>query len=300
MGGEFRYAEYYTAHAGFTTDIENILCDRRSSYQRITVVESRAVGRMLLLDGAVMVTEWDEFIYHEMLVHPALFLLPQPRRVLVIGGGDGGTVREILRHPSLEHVDLVEIDAEVVAVAREFFPALSAALMDPRVCIYYRDGAQFVAQAPDASYDAIFVDSTDPVGIAGGLFDEAFYRHCCRIVTAEGVLALQSESPLHPVYRETLPRVHRLLRPLFAHVASYLAPIPTYPTGLWSFTLASKRWDPVDDFVPEDAWQRYRNLQGTLHYYDPGLHRAVFALPVFVQRLLASGSPSEGSSDQLL
>lgn len=297
MGGELRYTEYYAEHAGFATDIERILCDRRSSYQRITVVESRAVGRMLLLDGAVMVTEWDEFIYHEMLVHPALFLLRQPRHVLVIGGGDGGTVREILRHPSVEHVDLVEIDADVVAVAREFFPELSAALHDPRVCIHYRDGAEFVAQVPEVSYDAVFVDSTDPVGIAGGLFDETFYRHCHRILTTEGILALQSESPLHPVYRETLPRVYRLLRPLFASVATCLAPIPTYPTGLWSFTVASKRWDPVQDFVPEAAWQRYRHLQGTLRYYDPQLHRAAFALPVFVQRLLSSDSSPQSLPD---
>lgn len=286
MGGELQYAEYFSGRTGFTTDIEAVLYDRRSPYQRITVVQTPSLGRMLLLDGAVMLTEWDEFIYHEMLVHPALFLVRQPRRVLVIGGGDGGSVREILRHPEVEHVEVVEIDAEVLAVARQFFPTLSAALEDPRVHIHCRDGAAFVAEVPEGAYDVIIVDSTDPVGIAGGLFDEPFYRHCRRALAAEGVLALQSESPLHPIYRQTLPRVHRLLRSLFPFVASCLAPIPTYPTGVWSFTLASSRWDPVRDFDPAMAWQRYRQLKGRLRYYDPELHRAAFALPVFVQELL--------------
>ncbi len=297
MGTELQYAEYFAARAGFTTDVEAVLYDRWSAFQRITVLQTPAFGRMLLLDGAVMVTEWDEFIYHEMLVHPALFLVPEPRRVLVIGGGDGGTVREVLRHPTVEQVDLVEIDADVVAVAREFFPALSAALEDERVRIHYRDGADFITGAPTAFYDAVLVDSTDPIGIATGLFGEPFYRHCRRAIRPEGVLALQSESPLHPRYRQTLPQVHRLLRPLFATVASYLAPVPTYPTGLWSFTLASLQRDPLRDFQLQTAEQRYVQLRGKLRYYTPALHCAAFALPAFVLELLTTSAAAEALPD---
>ncbi len=290
MGGELFYAEHFAARAGLVTDVDEVLYDRRSPYQRITVLQTPAFGRMLLLDGAVMLTEWDEFIYHEMLVHPALFLLPQPRRVLVIGGGDGGTVREIVRHPSIERVDVVEIDAEVVTVAREFFPAISAAFEDSRVQLHFCDGAEFVARAEDASYDAVIVDSTDPVGIAASLFGEAFYEHCRRILVPEGVFAMQSESPLHPVFRQTLPTVHRLLRRYYRYVSTCLAPIPTYPTGVWSFTVASSRWDPARDLQPEAAWQRYQRLEGKLRYYTPELHQAAFVLPVFVQELLSSAS----------
>lgn len=287
MSGELQYAEYFVARAGLTTDVEAVLCDRRSPFQRITVLQTPAFGRMLLLDGAVMAAEWDEFIYHEMLVHPALFLMPEPRRVAIIGGGDGGAVREVLRHPTVEHVDLVEIDAEVVAVAREFLPTVSAALGDVRVHFHYRDGAEFVAEAPAEQYDAVIVDAPDPVGIAVGLFSERFYHHCHRILRAEGVLVLQSESPLHPLYWQTLPQVRKLLRGLFPIVASYLAPVPTYPTGLWSFTLASGRWDPVQDFELQAATQRYGLLQGSLRYYTPQLHCAAFALPAFVGELLS-------------
>ncbi len=287
MGSQLQYAEYFAARAGLTTDVEAVLYDRRSSFQRITVLQTPAFGRMLLLDGAVMVTEWDEFIYHEMLVHPALFLIPEPRRVAVIGGGDGGAVREILRHPTIEHVDLVEIDPDVIAVAREFLPTISAALEDARVHIYHRDGAEFVAEAPAACYDAIIVDAPDPIGIASGLFSQHFYAHCCRVLRSEGVCVLQSGSPLHSLYRQALPRIQRLLRELFPVVAIYLAPIPTYPAVLWSFTLASPRWDPLQDFELQAALERYRLLRGSLRYYTPYLHRAAFALPAFVTELLS-------------
>ncbi|MCS7176192.1 MAG: polyamine aminopropyltransferase [Candidatus Kapabacteria bacterium] len=286
MSGELRYAEYFSARAGVTTDVEAILYDGRSSHQRITVLLSPTFGRMLLLDGAVMVTEWDEFIYHETLVHPALFLLPQPRKVLVVGGGDGGSVREILRHPSVEGVDVVEIDEEVVRVARRFLPTVASCLGDPRVRIYYQDGAQFVAERSKATYDVVIVDAPDPIGIGGSLFTETFYQHCWRILRSDGVLVLQSGSPLHPAYREALPRVQGTLQTLFRHVAPYWAPVPTYPTGIWTFTIASRRWHPTKDYDLNQAWGRYRSLAGKLRYYTPELHTAAFALPAFIVELL--------------
>jgi len=289
VGGELRFSEFFSHGAGLTTSLDALLHCEHSGIQHICVVQSPVFGRMLLLDGMVMLTEWDEFIYHEMLVHPALFLLPFPRKVLVIGGGDGGTVREVLRHPSIEHVDLVEIDPRVIAVAQSYFPTVAAGFSDPRVHLHHADGAEFVRSAPSGFYDAVFVDSTDPTGIAESLFGEAFYSECQRVLHATGVLALQSESPLHPVYCQTLPRVHRLLRPLFRHVASYLASIPTYPTGMWSFTLASRHYHPLEDFSPTDAQQRIERLSGKLRYYTAELHRAAFALPGFVQELISEG-----------
>ncbi|MCS6965522.1 MAG: polyamine aminopropyltransferase [Candidatus Kapabacteria bacterium] len=285
-----RYTEYFSARAGLTTDVEAILYDGSSAYQRITVLQSPTFGRMLLLDGAVMVTEWDEFIYHEILVHPALFLLPEPRRVLVVGGGDGGSVREILRHPSVESVDVVEVDEEVVKVAQRLLPTVASRLSDPRVRIYYQDGVQFVAEVAEAPYDAIIVDAPDPVGVAGGLFTQLFYQHCRRILRSDGILAIQSESPLHPVFRETLPRVRGMLQTLFQHVAPCWGPIPTYPTGIWTFTVASQRWHPVRDYDSTQAWERYRRLAGKLRYYTPDLHTAAFALPAFIAELLGSAT----------
>ena len=282
----FAFTEYWEAQSGITFGIEEVLYSRRSEYQHVRVLQTDAFGRLLTLDGLVMLTERDEFVYHEMISHPALCLLPDPRRVLVVGGGDGGTVREVLRHPTIEHVDLVEIDQMVIDVSREFFPAVSSALDDERLSIRVEDGAEFVRNAPANHYDFIIVDSTDPVGFAEALFGEDFYRDCLRILTDGGIMVSQTESPFDGTFQKSIRAANQFLESLFQHVELYLAYIPTYPTGMWSFTMASKQLHPVNDFDDASARRRLEPFAADLSYYHSSLHRASFVRPVFVNRFL--------------
>jgi spermidine synthase len=288
QGKEFRFAftEYWQGHSGITFGIEEVLFSQQSDYQHVRVLQTDAFGRLLTLDGLVMLTERDEFVYHEMIAHPALSLLDAPKRVIVIGGGDGGTVREILRHPGIEHVDLVEIDQMVIDVSREYFPAVASALDDPRLNVRVEDGAAFVQNAESAFYDLVIVDSTDPVGFAEALFGEDFYRDCDRILSADGILVSQTESPFDPVFRDSIRAANAFLESIFAHVHLYLASIPTYPMGTWSFTMASKRLHPTGDFNHEAAAERLSVFEDDLQYYNADLHRAAFAHPTFVRRFL--------------
>ncbi len=282
---QLQYTEFWQARTGLTFGVERVLFNRQSAYQHVQVLQTDAFGRMLTLDGLVMLTERDEFVYHEMISHPALCLLPRPRRVLIVGGGDGGTLREVLRYSEIEQVDLVEIDEVVVEAARTCFPELSIAFDDPRARLHVADGVAFVRATAPATYDLIIVDSTDPVNFAEGLFGEAFYRDCVRILTDDGVLVTQSESPFDHTFQASIQAAHAMLGRIFPQVHMYLAHIPTYPMGLWSFTLASKRLHPVEDFDPEQAARRLAPFVDRLRYYNVELHRAAFALPSFVRRL---------------
>ncbi len=283
---QLQYTEYWRGRSGLTFGVEAVLCSRQTDFQRIEVLETDAFGRLLLLDGLVMLTERDEFVYHEMIAHPALCLLEDPRHVLIVGGGDGGTAREVLRHASVEHVDLVEIDAAVVEVARAYFPHVAGALEDERLHVHAADGAAFVADAAEGAYDLVLIDSTDPVGMAESLFGAAFYRHCARALAEPGVLVAQTESPFDPVFRAMLGEARALLGKLFPHVHMYLASIPTYPMGTWSFTMATRGLHPTRDFDAARAAERMAPFAGDLRYYTPRLHRAAFVLPAFVERMM--------------
>jgi|SRR5690554_1980883 spermidine synthase len=283
---QLQYTELWEGKTGITFGLNDILFSRQSAYQKVQVLETDAHGRVLTLDGLVMLTERDEFVYHEMISHPALCLLKDAERVLVVGGGDGGTVREILRHPSIKHVDLVEIDEMVINTSREFFPTVSSAFDDPRLNIRVQDGIAFVKATEAAAYDLVIVDSTDPVGFAEGLFGEDFYRDCARILTDRGILAAQTESPFDRSFHGTLQDAHNLLNRLFPQVHMYLASIPTYPFGTWSFTMATKGLHPVDDFDPEAARRLLAPFKDDLKYYNPEIHTAAFALPNFVRKLI--------------
>jgi spermidine synthase len=247
------------------------LHDHQSPYQRVEVYETTRFGRLLTLDGLVMLTSRDNHIYHEMLAHPALYAHPDPRRVLIVGGGDCGTLTEVLRHPTVEHVDMVELDEAVTQAAERFFPELTAARRDPRAHLRFEDGIAFVAAAPPGSYDAILVDSTDPVGPAEGLFGEAFFRDCRAALTPSGVLATQSESPLF--HADLIARVHGALRAGgFDHAASVHFPQCTYPSGWWSVTLGAKSGRA-------DACRAPDPLPFPTRYYNAGVHRGALALP---------------------
>jgi spermidine synthase len=258
--------------------VSDVLHLSRSEFQEISVVETEALGRMLLLDGMIMTTERDEFIYHELITHIPLLAHPNPRRVLVIGGGDGGTIREVLKHPTVEKAVLCEIDGDVIDVCRKYLPSIAGKLDDPRVEIVVRDGAAYIAEQRDA-FDAILIDSTDPVGPGEKLFTADFYRAVLAALRENGVMACQSESPI--AAPEECRRINRLLRGVFPVVQAYTACVPTYPGGQWTWTFCSRGIRPLDSINDSVA----DRLAQSCGYYNRQVHQAVFALPNNVQAL---------------
>ncbi len=255
--------------------VEQTLFSGKSKFQRVDVVRTTDLGNMLLNDGLIMLSERDEFIYHEMIAHVPLFVHPDPRRVLIIGGGDGGTAREVLKHPGMERVVMVEIDEMVVDACRAHLPAVSGSLDDPRLELRIEDGVKFMAESEE-QFDVILVDSTDPVGPATPLFNKEFYENTARRLTDDGILITQAESPFYDqaVQRPMLTNQ----RPFFERLHVYLFSNLTYPGGLWSFGFASKGLCPVrnvNDSRIASSGIRFR-------YYNPAIHRAAFALPTFV------------------
>jgi spermidine synthase len=252
----------------------------QSEYQRIEIVETDGFGRMLFNDGVAMLSERDEFVYHEMISHVPLFVHPLVERVLVIGGGDGGTVREVLRHKSVRHCRLVEIDSMVVESCRQHLPVTAAALDDPRATVTIADGVRFVAETNER-YDLVIVDSTDPVGPAEPLFGPDFYGNLCRVLNKEGVVVSQAESPYFDADRQS--SLLHVLAGLFSRVHIYNYVTITYPGGLWSFTYATNGGlCPVGDFDPD----RLDESGLEFNYYSADVHRAAFVLPVFQERRL--------------
>lgn len=270
-------SEIYDEGTRLQLRIEKTLFRERSEYQDVLVAESTSWGRVMFLDGLLMLTEKDEFVYHEMLAHVPLSSHPEPSRVLVVGGGDGGTVREVLKHDP-EHVDLVEIDRMVVDSAREYLPFVASALDDDRVEVHFEDGARWV-QEHAGQYDVVLVDSTDPIGPGKVLFSEPFYRACRAALRPGGVFANQAEGPV--LNAEVMRGVYRELRKAWPHVAGYLANCPTYPMGTWTLGYASADV-PVAEAVKRGVGAP-RPLE--TRYYNPELHRAAFVLPTYIQRI---------------
>lgn len=265
--------EEQTADVRLGLRVREVLCRQRTAYQDLLVVDTDAMGRVMFLDGAFMVTEKDEFFYHEMLAHPALMAHPKPERVLIVGGGDGGTLREVLRHQAVKAVTLCDIDPEVTRAARAFFPTLAVSLDDRRASILHQDAIQLVAQTKDA-FDVILVDSTDPVGPAEGLFSPAFYRDLRAALRPSGIAVCQAESPL--VNADVMRATFLGLKAAFPHAALYTGPAPTYPSGYWSYAVGYL----AGGLTPQGA------LPAGLRYYTKDVHQAAFALPPFVTELL--------------
>lgn len=253
--------------------VDDVLYDGVSAYQHIQVAVSPLFGRMLILDGAVQTTERDEHVYHEMLVHFPLLTHPDPRRVLIIGGGDGGTLEEVLKH-HVEQATMVEIDRAVVDVSRTYLPGIAGgAFDDPRARLLIADGIAFVRETADR-FDAILVDSTDPKGPGLALFSEEFFAMCARVLTAEGILSMQSGSLFYQ--RDLLDRVQHHLSAVFPLVIPYWAAVPAYPGTLWTFTLASQQADPRG----VDRGTIAHRIEGFgLRYYSPDVHHAALFLP---------------------
>jgi spermidine synthase len=253
----------------------------RSAFQRIDVFDTMEFGRVLVIDGYIMCTEKDEFIYHEMIAHVPMAVRPDTRNILVIGAGDGGTVRELTRYAGVERIDMVEIDEMVVSVCREYLQQTACRLDDGRVRIFYQDGVEFVRRKEN-EYDLIIVDSTDPEGPGEGLFTREFYENCCRALKGDGILVNQHESPFYPDEVAAMQLAHRRIAPVFPISEVYQAHIPTYASGHWLFGFASKKYHPVRDFDPE----KWNALGLKTRYYNTRLHVGAFALPNYVEELL--------------
>jgi len=278
---ELWYTENHSKEAKFSIKVEKQLYSGKSDFQRIDVFETNEFGKFFTLDGLVMITEKDEFIYHDMIVHVPMATNPGIRKVLVIGAGDGGTVRELVRYKSIEKIDMVEIDKLVVDVCREYFPNSTSGLDDERVSLYFEDGLKFVSEKRN-EYDLIIVDSTDPIGPGEGLFTSVFYENCYKALTKEGILVNQHESPFYEEYQKAMQRAHKRIHEFFPISKVYQVHIPTYASGHWLFGFASKSIDPVMD-LNEDNWNALGLETG---YYNTEIHKASFALPNYVKKLL--------------
>jgi spermidine synthase len=256
------------------------LHEEKSRFQRIEVFETETFGKLLTLDGLVMVTDRDNFVYHEMISHPALFTHKKPERVLIIGGGDCGTLREVLKHPEVKKVHMVEIDERVTRVSEMFYPDLTESNKDPRAELFFEDGIKWVQNAAAGSYDVIIVDGSDPEGPAAVLFSEEFFRHCHRVLAADGVMVGQSESPLF--HLELIKHYHATARNVgFKDVASLHFQQCTYPSGWWTVTVATKN-QPVAEFREADAKARKFKTR----YYTEAIHKGAMAQPAFVAEAL--------------
>lgn len=278
---ELWYTEQQTDEVRFSIKVKQHLYTGKSEFQDIDVFESEEFGKFLTLDGLMMVTEKDEFIYHDMITHVAMATNPSIKKVLVIGGGDGGTVRELTRYSHIEKIDMVEIDKLVVDVSREYLPITASKLDDPRVSLYFEDGIRFVADTKEI-YDLILVDSTDPIGPGEGLFTTEFYQNCFNILSDNGILVNQSESPYYDQFSHEMKRAHKKIKNIFPISKVYQFHMPTYPSGHWLFGFASKKLDPIKD-VDFDKWNA---LGIKTKYYNPQLHVGCFALPSYVQEML--------------
>ena len=278
---EFWFSEVQTPNVKMSIRVDRQLYSGRSEFQRIDVFECPEFGRFLTLDGYMMLTEKDEFIYHEMITHIPMAVHPRVRDVLVIGAGDGGVIRELARYPEIEHIDMVEIDELVVEVCKKYLPKTACRLNDPRLTIYYEDGLKFIRSCKD-KYDLIIVDSTDPFGPGEGLFTKEFYGNCYNALHDDGIMVNQHESPFYDEYAAACQRAHKRIVESFPISRVYQAHIPTYPSGHWLFGFASKKYHPLKD-LQEARW----NLRGlSCKYYTTTLHKGAFYLPAYVEELL--------------
>ena len=278
---DFWFSEMHTNNVKMSIRVEKQLFSGTSDFQRIDIFDSVEFGRFLTSDGSVIFSEKDEFTYDEMIVHVPMAVHPSVKKVLVIGGGDGGVTRELSYYDEIEEIDVVEPDELFVNVCREFFPDNAKGLDDPRVNIFYRDGLRFL-RGKQGQYDLIINDSTDPLGYTAGLFTKEFYGSCYKALKEDGIMVYQHGSPFFDVDEESCRTMHRKAFRSFPISRVYQAHIPTCPSGYWLFGFASKKYHPLRDF---DAarWEK-RGLK--TWYYSANLHRGAFMLPKYVEDLL--------------
>jgi spermidine synthase len=261
--------------AAMTYKIKETLVTKKTEYQDLAIVDTYALGRMLVLDGIVQTTIKDEYVYHEMISHIPLFTHPNPKKVLVVGGGDGGAIREVLKHPSVDKAVLCEIDKDVVDECKRFLPEISCALEDSRCEVFIGDGIKYVHEHKN-EFDVVIVDSTDPFGAAEGLFGGSFYKEIFECLTEDGIFIAQTETPFY--LPDVVKRVYEDAKAVFPITKLFMAGIPTYPSGFWSFTVGSKKYDP-------ETADLSNTIDIKTKYYTKKLHNACFVLPKFVEDL---------------
>ncbi|MFA5479055.1 MAG: polyamine aminopropyltransferase [Candidatus Muiribacteriota bacterium] len=275
-GGSIRFNEKHSDDYGIFIDASEILYSKKSKFQLVEVINSKTWGKVLLLDRNIMTTDEDEFVYHEMITHTPYFCLDNAESALVIGGGDGGTVRELLKHDSMKKVTLVEIDGDVIDVCKEFFPKIACAFNDPRLEVKVEDGIEFIKNC-EYKYDILIIDSSDPFGPAEGLFREEFYRNCKKCLKPDGILTCQAGNSF--VTDESVIAFQNLKK-VFGNVEYYLANILTYG-GLWGFAFASDK--SKSENFNLDLFKK-ENLD--LKYYSDKMHKAAFSIPPFFEKKL--------------
>ena len=278
---EMWFHDEHTDNVKLAIRVDYQVFSAQSEIQRIDVLESKEFGKILVVDGDLMLTEKDEFIYHEMISHVPMAVHPQVERILVIGGGDGGVVRELAKYDTVEQIDVVEADPLLVEVCRKYFPQMACSLNDPRVHIYHEDGLRFIRSKSDA-YDLIIIDSPNPFGAGEGLFTKEFYGNCSNALHEEGIMINQHESPFYKEEAFQCQRMHKRIVESFPISRIYQAHIPSYPSGHWLFGFASKRYHPIHDM--DGIQWKLRGIQ--TKYYLPRLHEGVFALPAYVEELV--------------
>ena len=278
---EFWFSELHTGNVKLSIKIEKQLFSGESEYQRIDVFDSEEFGKFISLDGEIVFSEKDEFIYDEMVTHVPMAVHPCVKDVLIIGGGDGGVAKELLQYDGVEHIDVVETDEMFVEVSRKFFPEVACGLEDPRISMYYDDGLRFLRGKND-EYDLIINDSTDPLGHTEGLFTKEFYGSCYKALREDGIMVYQHGSPFYDEDEAECRKMHRKVYKSFPISRVYQAHIPTCPSGYWLFGFASKKYHPLNDLDAE----RWDALGMKTWYYTTNLHRGAFMLPKYVEDLL--------------
>ena len=275
LSGEWWSEVSKGSNSAFAFEINEKLDDIQTEFQHIEIYSTKGFGNLMVIDGCIMLTQRDNFIYHEMISHTAMFTHPDPKRVLIIGGGDCGTLREVLKHPGVQTVQQIDIDEQVTRMAEKYFPELCDSNDDPRAELMFIDGIQWIRDAADCSYDLIIVDSTDPVGPAEGLFSRPFFEQCHRVLDSSGMLIQQSESPLF--HMDIIKGMYKAMREGgFVDNMTFFFPQCTYPSGWWSTTLACKD-TPVTGFREQDAEAKPFQTK----YYNAAIHRAAMAAPEF-------------------
>ena len=278
---ELWFSENHTPDVKLSLRLDRHLYSVQSDYQQIDVFESREFGRVLALDGNIMLTERDEFIYDEMMAHVPMAVHPDIRNVLVIGAGDGGVIKELTRYDRIESIDLVEMDPLVLDVCRKYLPGNACRLDDERVHIYTGNGLKFIRRCEN-KYDLIVVDSTDPFGPSEGLFTKEFYGNCYKALRDDGIMVNQQGSPFYAEDANAMQRSHKRIAETFPISRVFQAHIPTYAAGYWLFGFASKKYHPIDD-LNKDAWNA---LGLKTRYYTTRLHVGAFYLPAFLEEFL--------------
>ena len=278
---EFWFSEFHTGNVKLSVRVNKQLFAGESEYQRIDVFESPEFGKFVALDGEIVFSDADEFVYDEMVTHVPMAVHPHVKNVLIIGGGDGGVAKELIRYPDIETIDVVEVDKMFVDVCRDIFPEVAAGMNDPRVNIHYEDGLRFL-RSKRSQYDLIINDSTDPFGHTEGLFTKEFYGSCYKALREDGIMVYQHGSPFYDEDEQACRDMHRKVYRSSPISRVYQAHIPTCPSGYWLFGFASKKYHPLTDLDPE-RWNK-RHLK--TWYYTTNLHTGAFMLPKYVEDLL--------------